>query len=51
MHPGDTITADLVVLTARDDKPVYTVAVRVTRQDGVSVLEGECVVYVMRTQG
>jgi acyl dehydratase len=51
VHPGDTITADLVVLKAREDKPIYTVAVRVVRQDGVSVLEGECVVYVMRTQG
>lgn len=51
VHPGDTITADLVVLKAREDKPIYTVAVRVMRQDGVSVLEGECVVYVMRTQG
>jgi acyl dehydratase len=51
VHPGDTITADLVVLKAREDKPVHTVAVKVTRQDGVSVLEGECVVYVMRTQG
>jgi acyl dehydratase len=50
-HPRDTITADLVVLNAREDKPVYTVAVKVTRQDGVSVLEGECVVYVMPTQG
>lgn len=51
VHPGDTITAHLVVLKAREDKPVYTVAVKVTRQDGVSVLEGECVVYVMRTHG
>ena len=51
VHPGDTITADLVVLKTREDKPIYTVRVRVTRQDGVSVLEGECVVYVMRTQG
>lgn len=51
VHPGDTITADLVVLKAREGKPIYTVAVRVMRQDGVSVLEGECVVYVMRTQG
>ena len=51
VHPGDTITADLVVLKAREDKPIYTVAVRVVRQDGVSVLEGECVVYVMHTQG
>ena len=51
VHPGDTITADLAVLKAREDKPIYTVAVKVTRQDGVSVLEGECVVHVMRTQG
>ena len=51
VHPGDTITADLVVLKVREDKPIYTVAVRVVRQDGVWVLEGECVVYVMRTQG
>jgi acyl dehydratase len=51
VHPGDTLTADLVVLKAREHKPIYTVRVRVMRQDGVSVLEGECVVYVMRTQG
>ncbi len=51
VHPGDTITGELEVLSAREDKPIYTVAVRVTRQDGVAVLEGECVVYVMRTQG
>jgi acyl dehydratase len=44
VHPCSTITADLEVLTAREDKPVYTVRVRVTRQDGVSVLEGECAV-------
>jgi acyl dehydratase len=50
VHPEDTITADLVVLNAREDKPIYTVVVRVWRQDGVSALEGECVVYVMRTQ-
>ena len=36
VHPGDTITADLVVLKARDEKPIYTVQVRVTRQDGGS---------------
>jgi hypothetical protein len=28
----------------------YSVAVRVTWQDEVSELEGDCVVYVMRTQ-
>ncbi len=48
VHPGDTITGDLEVTAARDDKPIYNVAVRVTRQDGVVALEGECVVYVMR---
>jgi acyl dehydratase len=51
VHPGDTITGELTVTAARDDKPVYGVAVRVTRQDGVVALEGECVVYVMRAQG
>jgi acyl dehydratase len=50
VHPGDTIAAGLVLLKAREDKPVYTVAVRVRREDEVSVLE-ECVVYVMRTHG
>ncbi len=48
VHPGDTITGELEVTAARDDKPIYNVAVRVTRQDGVVALEGECVVYVMR---
>src|SRR5687767_9413482 len=40
VHPGDTITPDPVVLNSRDEKPVYAVAVKVTRQDGVWVLEG-----------
>ncbi len=48
VHPGDTITGELDVTAAREDKPIYNVTVRVTRQDGVVALEGECVVYVMR---
>ena len=48
VHPGDVITGQLTVTGARQDKPIYTVAVRVTRQDGVVALEGTCVVYVMK---
>ena len=45
---GDTITGEVEVLSAREDKPIVRVAVRVTREDGTRVLEGEASVYVMR---
>jgi acyl dehydratase len=48
VRPGDTITGEVEVTAIRADKPIVTLAVQVTRQDGVRVLEGEAVVYVMR---
>ena len=45
---GETITGEVEVLSARDDKPIVRLAVRVTRDDGTRVLEGEASVYVMR---
>jgi acyl dehydratase len=48
VRPGDTITGEVEVLAVREDKPIVRLAVRVTRQDGTRVLEGEAAVYVMR---
>lgn len=48
VRPGDTITGEVEVLSVRQDKPIVRLAVRVTRQDGTRVLEGEADVYVMR---
>ena len=45
---GDEIIGEVKVLSARDDKPIVRLAVRVTRDDGTRVLEGEASVYVMR---
>jgi acyl dehydratase len=45
VRPGDVITASATELVARADKPVTTLATRVTNQDGVVVLEGTAVVW------
>ena len=42
---GDTITAHAEVLKVHATKPVSQLAVRVTRQDGETVLEGEAWCY------
>jgi acyl dehydratase len=42
---GDTITARAEVLSVHASKPVCQLAVRVTRQDGTTVLEGEAWCY------
>jgi acyl dehydratase len=47
VRPGDTITGRVEVLEARSDKPITRLATRVTRQDGVTVLEGTAVCYTM----
>jgi|SRR5712691_6250239 len=51
VRPGDTITGEVEVTSVRPDKPIVSLAVRVTRQDGVRVLEGDALVYVMRPEG
>ncbi len=45
VRPGDHITAEVEVLTARTDKPIATLRTTITNQDGVVVLDGTAVVY------
>ena len=45
VRPGDVITAEATVTGARQDKPVTTLATRITNQDGVVVLDGTAVVW------
>jgi len=46
-RPGDTITGAVEVLEVREDKPITKLATRVSRQDGVVVLEGTALCYTM----
>jgi acyl dehydratase len=43
--PGDEITAEVTVTGVREDKPITTLATRITNQDGVVVLDGTAVVW------
>ena len=43
--PGDEITAEVVVSSVREDKPVTTLDCTITNQDGVVVLDGTAVVW------
>ncbi|MCW2761977.1 MAG: MaoC family dehydratase [Marmoricola sp.] len=45
VRPGDEITAEATVTAERDDKPITTLATRITNQDGVVVLDGTAVVW------
>ncbi len=45
VRPGDVITAEVTVTSAREDKPVTTLATRITNQDGATVLDGTAVVW------
>jgi acyl dehydratase len=45
VKPGDTITATVEVLEAREDKPIAQLRTTITNQDGTTVLEGTAVVY------
>jgi acyl dehydratase len=47
---GDTITAHAEVLSVHASKPVTQLAVKVTRQDGETVLEGEAWTYRFRSE-
>ncbi len=51
VRPGDTITGAVEILEAREDKPITKLATTVTRQDGVTVLEGTAVCYTMAIAG
>ena len=45
---GDTITAEVRVVSVHPSKPVTQLAVEVVRQDGEKVLEGEAWCYTMQ---
>ncbi len=45
VRPGDTITAEVEVLAARDDKPIHRLRTTITNQDGTVVLDGTATVY------
>ncbi len=47
VRPGDTITGEVRVTEVREDKPITRLATRVVRDDGVVVLEGDCVCYTL----
>jgi acyl dehydratase len=47
VRPGDTITAVAEVVSVHASKPVTELRVRVTRDDGAVVLEGEAWCYTM----
>lgn len=51
VYIGDTITAEAEVLSVHDTKPVSELRVRVRRQDGKTVLEGEAWCYTFAAKG
>jgi acyl dehydratase len=44
-RPGDTLTAEVEVLTRRDDKPIGELRTTIVDQHGTVVLDGTAVVY------
>ena len=48
---GDTITADAEVLSVHPSKPVTQLRIRVARQTGETVLEGQAWCYTFRPDG
>jgi acyl dehydratase len=47
VRPGDTITGEVEVTKVREDKPITNLRVAVTRQDGVTAVEGTAVAYTV----
>src|SRR4026209_2606998 len=45
---GDTLTAEIEVLSLKPDKPVCQLKATITNQDGTLLLDGECWTYTMR---
>ena len=45
---GDTLTAEVEVLSVKPDKPVCQLRATITNQDGTVVLEAECWTYTLR---
>jgi len=48
VHIGDTVTAEATVLSVHASKPVTQLGIRITRQDGEVVLEGEAWCYTAK---
>ena len=46
VRPGESITSEVEVLALRNDRPIARLGVRVTRDDGTRVVEGEATVLV-----
>ena len=51
VYIGDTITAEAEVVSVHEAKPVCQLRVRVVRQDGATVLEGEAWCYTLSADG
>ena len=51
VRPGDTITGEVKVTKAREDKPIAELETRVFLADGTTVLEGTAVCYTMPLDG
>jgi len=47
VRPGDTITGEVTVTKAREDKPITELETRVLLADGTVVLDGHAVCYTM----
>ena len=47
VRPGDTITGEVEVTKAREDKPITELITRVFLSDGTLVLDGNAVCYTM----
>jgi acyl dehydratase len=45
---GDTLTAEVEVVSLKPDKPVCQLRATITNQHGTVVLEGECWTYTLR---
>jgi acyl dehydratase len=45
---GDTLTAEIEVVSLKPDKPVCQLRATIVNQEGTRVLEGECWTYTMR---
>jgi acyl dehydratase len=48
VYIGDTVTAEATVLSVHATKPVTQLGIRITRQDGEVVLEGEAWCYTAK---
>jgi acyl dehydratase len=44
---GDTLTAEIEVVSVKPDKPVAQLRATITNQEGTVVLEGECWTYTL----